>query len=389
MAYDILLETLVFAPDNLPGGGYIIDLGIGLVFFTALSFAVLGRRFEHKRSAAAVSAAMGLALSIGLVAWEIRSGYRLADLGTIAAGFGLVMIALVIYHAMRRVGGHWAGALTALGASLLIGQVVGLAGLNHWMNGVLVPLASLGLIAAGVMKLMMHPHAAGPTASTPSNPAVWRPSPKAARPSPAEVPEQTADPVREITEQVHAIDDVRRLSDRLEDHLAISQRDAQLLTAQPQLAALLRRQLAVMLPESQAVTRRLADLRAKAQMMRLGHLAKIRKLAPQVPRLPPQAARAASQQLRETYKEARLETRLDRLDRAAIQAEQRIASIVATVNHMLDAGRYDHAAHELHKAEKLGHQVQRLIKQIESDEKRVLALAVKATRQQVTQRDAA
>jgi len=388
MAYDYTLEALLLRPDRLPLGGYVVDLGIGLVFFTALSFAVLGRRFEHKRSAAAASAALGLALSIGLVAWEARTGYRLADLGPIAVGFGLVMIALVIYHAMRRVGGNWAGALTALGASLLIGQVLGLAGLSRWLGDVLAPLAALGLIAAGAAKLVMHSRGVVNTSISPT-PSLWRKSAKVPPPRSGSDPKVMEEPIREITEQVHAIDDVSRMNERLKGHLSISQRESEQLPAQPQLAALLRRQLAVLLPESQAVTRRLSDLRAKAQMLRLGHLAKIRRLAPQVPRLPPDAARLASQQLKSAYEEAKLDERIAGLDQAAVQAEQKITAVVAKVNQMLDAGRYDHAANELHHAEQLGRQIERLLKQIGSDEKKVLALAVKATQQQQATRDAA
>ncbi|MFN3166981.1 MAG: hypothetical protein ACE37H_07950 [Phycisphaeraceae bacterium] len=383
MADPLFFEALFGAVHRLPGDGLIIDLGIALVFFTALSFAVLGPRFAHQRSAAAMSAALGMALSTGLVAWEVRSGLRLADLGPIAAGLGLIMIALVIYQAVKRVGGQWAGVFTALGAALLIGQVLAVPGLQIILQGVLGPLAALGLIAAGAATLAMRTRGSVQGVSNASGKETfWPPSTPSTTISREEALQDKNEPVRDAAEQVHAIDDVQRINHRLDEHLALATNNAKMLPAQPELAALLRRQLSAVLPESQAVTRRLADLRAKTQMLRQGHIAKIRRLAPQIPKLPPDAARVASEQLREAYKEARLEERIDRLDRAAIHAEQQIDEVITTVNRLLDAGRYDQAAKVLHDTEKLARQVQRLIKQIEKDEQKVLALAVKATRAQ-------
>jgi hypothetical protein len=46
------------------------DLLLAFTFFTALAYAVLGRRFGQQRPAIAMSAAVGLALASGLVWWE-------------------------------------------------------------------------------------------------------------------------------------------------------------------------------------------------------------------------------------------------------------------------------------------------------------------------------
>ena len=50
------------------------DFVLAFTFFTALTYAVLGRRFGHQRPAIAMSAAVGLALASGLVWWEHRNG---------------------------------------------------------------------------------------------------------------------------------------------------------------------------------------------------------------------------------------------------------------------------------------------------------------------------
>lgn len=46
------------------------DFLIAFAFFTALSYAVLGRRFGQQRPAVVMSAALGVALALGLVWWE-------------------------------------------------------------------------------------------------------------------------------------------------------------------------------------------------------------------------------------------------------------------------------------------------------------------------------
>lgn len=379
--FDALLGSLYGVPTFFLGDGILIDFAIALVFFTALSFAVLYRRFEHKRSAAVMSAALGTALAIGLAAWELRSGLRIADLGPIAAGLGMVMIALVIYHAIKRVGGSWSGGLTALGATLLIGQVLGVPGLQQVVNGVLGPLLAIGLIVGGVSLLMIKHSTIFKEGVPAQGITAWRmqQAPRL-RPEAQALPVEAEPLTQAVEERVHAIDDMQRLSQRFDEHLELAEHNARQLPAQPQLAALLRRQLAALLPESQVITQRLADLRAKTQMLRMGHLAKIRRLAPQVPKLPPETARVASTQLREAYREARLQERIERLDQAAVHAEKEIAGVVVKINQLLDAGRYDQAADMLHNTEKLARQVTRLLKQIEKDEQKVLALAVKATR---------
>ncbi|MGB2965822.1 MAG: hypothetical protein WBD14_00245, partial [Phycisphaerae bacterium] len=61
---------------NFPRGDYfeslLPDFVLAFAFFTALVYAVLAKRFERQRPAIVLSAAMGLALSIGLVWWEQR-----------------------------------------------------------------------------------------------------------------------------------------------------------------------------------------------------------------------------------------------------------------------------------------------------------------------------
>jgi hypothetical protein len=72
-----------------------------------------------------MSAALGFALSIGFVVWEEYKGVTIRDLGPIAVGFAVIMLALIMYQAIKQMGGSWAGAGIALGASLIVAWVFG------------------------------------------------------------------------------------------------------------------------------------------------------------------------------------------------------------------------------------------------------------------------
>ncbi len=85
------------------------DFILAFAFFTALTYAVLGKRFDRQRPAIAMSTAMGLALSVGLVWWEQRNGLSIRNLGPLAVGFAIIVLAGVMYQAIRQVGGSWAG----------------------------------------------------------------------------------------------------------------------------------------------------------------------------------------------------------------------------------------------------------------------------------------
>jgi hypothetical protein len=102
------------------------DFVLAFTFFTALCFAVLGRQFERQRPAAAMSVALGAALAIGLVWWEQAHAVSVRDLGPIAVGFALLMLAAVIYAALHRVGGNGAGIASACGTALLIAALFGM-----------------------------------------------------------------------------------------------------------------------------------------------------------------------------------------------------------------------------------------------------------------------
>ena len=60
---------------------FLPDFILSFAFFTALIYAVLSRRLGMQRPAIAVSAALGAALSAGLVWWEQANDLSIRNLG--------------------------------------------------------------------------------------------------------------------------------------------------------------------------------------------------------------------------------------------------------------------------------------------------------------------
>ena len=71
------------------------DFVLAFAFFTSVAYAVLGKRFELQRPAVAMSATIGFALSVGLVWWEQSTGFSIRNLGPIAVGFAVILLAFV------------------------------------------------------------------------------------------------------------------------------------------------------------------------------------------------------------------------------------------------------------------------------------------------------
>ncbi|KKK63593.1 hypothetical protein LCGC14_2992700, partial [marine sediment metagenome] len=102
------------------------DFVLAFAFFTALAYAALGKRFDHQRPAIVMSAVIGLSLSVGLVWWEQQNSLSIKNLGPLAVGFAIIVLASVMYQAIKQVGGSWAGVGIALGASLLVSTLLGI-----------------------------------------------------------------------------------------------------------------------------------------------------------------------------------------------------------------------------------------------------------------------
>jgi hypothetical protein len=132
---------------------FLPDFVLSFTFFTAVIYAMLGKRLGSQRPAIAASAALGFALSVGLVWWEQQAGLSIRSLGPWAVGFAVIMLAGVMYQAIRQTGGSWAGAGIALGASLLVGWILGM----RWPGAdqILQTLITVTLVV-GVVAFLLH-----------------------------------------------------------------------------------------------------------------------------------------------------------------------------------------------------------------------------------------
>ena len=327
------------------------DFILAFAFFTALVYGVLAKRFQHQRSAVTVSATAAFALSVGLVWWEQRTGFSIRDLGPFAVGLAIIVLAAVMYQAIRQVGGSWAGIGIALGASLLVSRLVGV---NWPIDAQVIQTVITVALILGILAFVGHRswHAMG----APFRHAVLPPVRHDMR------DRQEGRALSDLLRR--RFRDIERRTDRLREHPA----DGQDILLQ------LRR----MLPAEGWLTERLAGLREKVVRMRKGHVARIEEIRELARQLPVGAKRALSQQMQEQYRELGLELRLERLDQAVAANEKRIRELTSEAEQA--TVRYDYQRlHDLLKAaEKLQKHNTSLFGIIDRTEKRLIAAAREA-----------
>jgi hypothetical protein len=331
------------------------DFVLGFAFFTALAYAVLGRRFNHQRPAVAMSAALGIALSVGMVWWEERAGLSIRNLGPLAVGFAIIILAAVMYQAIHQVGGTWSGVGIALGASLLISQILNL----RWPVGQeIVQTITVVALVTGILAFLMHAH--GHTATA--------------------VPHVVRVPV-EVRQRTNAVHEDHAVSDMIDERFRNLERQIDQTRNQsgepPDVAA----QIKKLLPAEGWLTQRMADLRAKAYRAREGHVARIEEIQQVLSKLPPESKRHAASELAARYKELRLDLRIDRLDKAAAENERRIRDLTQEARQATARYDYPRLLDLLHAAEKLQRHNSHLFKLIERTERKLSGMAKAAARQ--------
>jgi len=327
---------------------------MAFAFFTSLCYAVLARRFDRQRAAVVMAVALGLALSVGLVWWEVDHGFSIRDMGPLAVGFVILILAGVMYQAFRQVGGSWAGAGLALGASILIGWALGI----DWpVDAQIIQTITIVALTAGAFAFLLH----------------RRTEFSHRIPARAEV-----GAVRHDLRDIHHD---RCVANRIGHGLDNLRHEADVLVEQPDRAGDVMLQLQRMLPEEGWLTNRLATLRAKAHRMRAGHVARLKELRDLVGDLPPEDKRKISRELADRYEELKLDVRLERLDRAVAENERRVRELTRQAQAWLEAYDYRHLSTVLDEAAKLQHHNAKLLKAIERTEARLLAAAKDAARQ--------
>jgi hypothetical protein len=338
------------------------DFVLAFAFFTALVYAVLGKRFEHHRSAVAASAAMGMALSVGLIWWEQEAGLSIRNLGSVAVGFAIIILAGVMYQAIRQTGGSWAGAGLALGGSLIVAWMLG----TKWpVREQIVQTVMAVALIGGVVAFLAHRSHQGGGRSAP----VRSPINKAIQ----EVPfirrnVQESKQGRAVSEVIRRnLKDARRKVDHLHEH--------------PEKAGDALVQIRRMLPAEGWLTERLAQLRENAHRFKEGHVARIEELQQAIGKLPSGEKRKVAEQLVASYKELRLDVRLERLDQAVAANEKTIRELTQQAEGYAASHDYRRLHDALKAAQKLQGHNSALFKTIDRTEKHLQALATRISKQ--------
>lgn len=328
------------------------DFVLALTFFTALAYAVLNRRFEHQRSAVAISTALGLALAVGLVWWEQDHGWSIRDLGPVAVGFGLLVLAVVMYQALSRAGGKLVGAAFTFGASLLIASLLELP---VPLRGVLIQLVALGLIGAGIAALVVRRR----------------------RDPPANVSSPETESIH------HDLSDLfvdRQMADRITERLKGLRDVSGHISERPGLADQVRDQLRHLLPAEGQLTEHLARFREKMALAQQGQMARINELQSELRHLPPEMRESAGEELAARIRQLRLDRRLDRLDRSVAEAERRLRDLTVQAERALENRRYDVVPDLLDTAARIQQHAKKLLEAIDRTERKLLRAAEEAAR---------
>lgn len=332
------------------------DFLLAFTFFAAMTYGILSRRFDRQRPAAAMSAALGLALAVGLVWWEHTNNWTIRDLGPLAVGFAIFALAAVLFQSLRNIGGSVSGAGAALVGALLVGWGLGI----DWPGGpeLFGSLVTLSLILA-IVGFLLHRSAGRPAPRLASSPAAGRVS---------------------FWPDAEDWGRDRRVSDGLRSQFEHLRRESDWLGRRQGVGQDLSRQLDRMLPAEGWLTERLAKLREKAHHMSKGEIGRLHALQGQVRRLPPKARKSACERARSEYHQLKLDQRLERLDRAVAETERRIGAITRLAKASIERRDYRKVPDLLDDARKLQKHNSKLITQIERTEEKLVRLAREAAK---------
>jgi len=328
---------------------YLPDFVLAFAFFTSIAYAVLGKRFERQRPAVAMSAAIGFALSIGLTWWEQANKLSIKNLGPIAVGFAILVLALVMYQSIRQVGGSWAGLAIALGACILVSQMLQF---RLPIDPEIIQTITVVALIVGLLAFLSH------TRGDSIHFAHIR----------SEMPG--------IRHNMGDLYRQRHLSNRLDKGMRKLRNQSANLNERPEDAGNVLLQLKRMLPAEGYLTERMAKLRAKAHRIRNGHIARLEETRHVFANLPPAAKKKAAAELAARYNQIiGIDTRLERLDKAVAENERRIRKLTRDAQGY--AAQYDHQKlyETIKAAEKLQHHNSRLFRIIERTEKKLSAVA--------------
>jgi hypothetical protein len=238
------------------------DFVLAFAFFTSVAYAVLGKRFGQQRPAIAMSATIGFALSVGLVWWERSTGFSIKDLGAIAVGFAVIILALIMYQSIRQVGGSWAGAGIALGASILVSKLLEL---KIPIDSQVIQTVTIVALIVGILAFLVHRRGIDHHIYS------------------------TRSDLRNIRHDMSDLYRDRRLSKGLTRGLQKIRHQARDLNEHPEETRQVFLRLKQLLPAEGYLTQRMAQLRTKAHRIRNGHIARLEETRNVFAKLPASA----------------------------------------------------------------------------------------------------
>ena len=332
---------------------FLPDFALAFAFFTALIYMVLGRRFGHQRAAIVVSAAMGAALSAGLVWWEQANGMSIRNLGPVAVGFAVIVLGGVMYQSIRGIGGGWAGAGIAFGACILVGWTLGI----DWpVASEIVQTLAGAALTVGILAFLLHRRGIG--GQFPRAPA-------------------------EVAEMRHDMSDLyedRNVSDRITDGLRRVRNQAATLWQRADRASDVMLQLRRILPAEGWLTQRMSRLPARAHFLQKGHVARIKELQDSVGKLPARTKVKVSRELQTRCRELKIDQRVERLDRLVASNERTVRDLTRQAQTCLAAQEHEKLAEVLEAAQKVQQRCTKLFKLIERTERKLIIAAKTAAR---------
>lgn len=337
------------------------DFVLAFTFFTALAYAVLGKRFDHQRPAIAMAGTLGLSLAVGLVWWERQANVSIRDLGPIAVGIALLASAGIMFQGVRQTGGLTAGAGIALGVGLLLTWIMGL---HRPIPDQVIQSCAAVVIIGGVIAFLIHYKRGGAAV-----PVLIGRGGKRQQSQPPVLREQAID----LREGQAASEMLNRRFRELEER-------SRRLYEHPADAGDVMLQLRRMLPAEGWLTERLARVREKVYQVREGNVARIEELRRIFRNLPQEAKKKASEELVASYKELGLDVRMERLDRAVAANEKRIRDLTQKAQVLLAAHDYRRLHDLLKAAQKLQQHNSRLFRIMNRTEARLQAQARKVAR---------
>jgi hypothetical protein len=327
------------------------DFVLAFAFFTSVVYAVLGKRFDQQRPAITMSVAIGLALSIGLLWWEQSAGLSIRNLGPIAVGFAILILAFVMYQSIHSVGGSWAGAGITIGACILIAQVLGF---KAPVDPQIIQTVTVAALIVGLIAFLTHTRGH----------AIRFPH------VPVDLPNARRD--------MNNLYRNRHLSNQLTKRMKKVRKQADVLNEHPEEASDVLLQLKRMLPAEGYLTQRMAQLRARAHQIRNGHIARLEETKYVFSKLPVSEKKKASADMAASYNQLiGIDTRLERLDKTTAEIELRIRELTSQAQRYAANYDYQKLTDSLKAVEKLQHHNSRLFKTIEHTESKLASIAKK------------